>query len=338
VSFAPSLPEGGQPGRVSTVIVHFAGRDDLLRCLASVRRQGVPDLEIVVVDNGSREPVADGLGEDVRLVRLPANLGFAAGANAGLAAATGEHLLLLNPDATLEDGCLAALLEADADVAAPRILLADDPARLDNCGHLLFPDGLNWCRGRGQLAEGRFERPEELLLFSGAAVLFRRGALARSGLFDPGYFAYGEDADLSLRAAALGLVCRYVPDARVRHRVGGSFGRLALRKVFLVERNRVRVAVTHLPWSWLILAPLWTGARHLALARGAVSGAGLAASWPPARRALLPVVVAAAHAAALAGLSGSLRRRRALPARVPVRRLRAARATLGDLLRRPAGL
>jgi GT2 family glycosyltransferase len=336
--FAPALPAACQPGRVSAVVVYHSGEADLRRCVASLAAQELPDLEIVVVDNGSEDGAPARLGPGVRRLRLPRNLGFPGGANAGLLAATGEHLLLLNPDAELEPGCVAALMHAGAHIAAPRILLSDDPDRLENCGHLLFPDGLNWCRGRGELAHGRFEAPEELLLFSGAAVLVARSALVRTGLFDPSYFGYGEDADLGLRAAARGLICRYVPGAVVRHRVGGSFGRLALRKVFLVERNRIRVAVTHLPWRWLLVSPMWTVARHAILARGAVSGTGLASSWEPGRRSLLPAVVLAAQVAGLARLPGSLRRRRALRARVSISRLRSARAGLADLARRPPGV
>jgi GT2 family glycosyltransferase len=325
-------------GRVSVVVVHHRGERDLRRCVASLRAQGWPDLEVVVVDNSEGDGAVGRLDDPVARVRPGRNVGFAAGANAGLRAATGEHLLLLNPDAALRPGCLAALLAADADLAAPRIVLADAPDRLDNCGHDLYPDGLNWCRGRGLTAAGRYEQPEELLLASGAAVLLRRAALARTGLFDPAYVAYGEDADLSLRAAARGLRCRYVPAAVVHHRVGGSYGRLALRKVFQVERNRARVAVTHLPWSWLLASPAWTAARHLALARGAVDGDGLAGSWSPGRRLALPAVVLAAHAASLLDLPGSLARRRALGARVPIERLKRARIGLDALTARPSGV
>lgn len=310
-AFASSVSPGGVPGRVSCVVVHHRGLADLDRCLSSLAGQ-TDDLEIVVVDNGSSEPVSP--RPSVRLVTLPCNLGFGGGVNAGLAVATGAFVLLLNPDAELAPGALAALVEAarDADIVAPRLVLRDQPDRLDNCGHGLYPDGLNWCRGRGEVASGRFERAEDLLLFSGAAVLFRRSALARSGGFDAAYFAYGEDADLGLRAARLGLRCRYEPRAVVHHAVGGSFGRASLRKVFLVERNRLRVAVTHLPRRWLLASPGWTLLRHAALALPSAAGQGIGAGWSVRERVALPFVVAGAQIAALAQLPGSLRRRRAL--------------------------
>ena len=169
-------------------------------------------------------------------------------------------------------------------------------------------------------------------------MLFKRSALAMTGGFDPDYFGYGEDADLSLRAARLGLRCRYVPAAEVHHRVGGSFGRLALRKVMLVERNRARVAITHLPWSWLVVSPWWTFRRHLSLGRGLASGSGLASSWEGWRRSLLPAVVLAAHAASVLDVPGSLRRRRALGGGMGASVLEEARIGVDGLRSRPAGL
>jgi len=334
--FAPRVGGTGVPGRVSAIIVQYVGVDDLRRCVRALEASDWPDLEVVVVDNGSREGVPPEL--EVRRVVLPANVGFAAGANAGLQVASGAHLLLINPDAEVAPDCVRALVDADVDAATARVVLRDAPDRLDNCGHDLYPDGLNWCRGRGEEAAGRYEESEDVLLFSGAAVLLRRAALEDAGLFDPSYWAYGEDADLSLRLAARGLRCRYVREARVTHAVGASFGRTSMRKVFLVERNRARVAVTHLPASWLAASPLWTLARHALMARGAAAGEGLAASWSPARRALLPVVMVAAHVASIADLPAGLRRRRARGGHLDRARLVAARAPLAALAARPTGV
>lgn len=336
--FAPAVPGGGEPGLVSVVLVHHRGTDDLARALASIAAQPEPT-DVVVVDNGAVDPLPP-LPRGVRLVRLPRNIGFGAGVNAGLQVVRGDRVLLLNPDAELAQGCLAALLGVDADVVAPRILLRDDAGRLDNCGHDLYPDGLNWCRGRGLDAAGRYEGPEDLLIFSGAAVLFTREALVRTGGFDPAYFAYGEDAELSLRAARLGLRCRYEPSAIVHHAVGGAFGRSSLKKAFLVERNRARVAWTHLPAGWLVASPVLTALRHAVLFAPAVQGRGVGTGWSPRQRALLPFVIGAATAASIADVPGSLRRRWAMKRLAPATkayRTRLSAATIGPraLLARP---
>jgi len=345
--FAPSFSSVGNSGQVSVVLVHYRGGQDLRDCVAALVSQDWPKLELVLVDNGSAEGLPD-LSDllrrpaewelSVQTVVLQRNEGFAGGANAGAASASGAHIFFLNPDTQVQPGCITALVSAQSDIATARLLLSEDPERLDNCGHGLFPDGLNWCRGRGQSAQQSYLESEDVLLFSGAAVLFKRSALAQTGGFDPAYFAYGEDADLSLRAARLGLNCRYVAEACVHHKVGGSFGRLALRKVLLVERNRSRVAVTHLPWSWLLVSPWWTVRRHLALGKEAASGAGLAASWPAWQRPLLPVVVLAAHAASIWDLPANLLRRRALGGGMRSERLRPARVGIAEITARPAGI
>jgi len=338
--FAPAVDSAGVAGRISIVVVHYRGAEDLSACVASVWDQDA-DVELVIVDNGSPDGAVAGLAADPRLVRqwLPRNLGFAAGANAGIARATGDVVVLLNPDATLRPGCLAALAGAlgDAHVAVPRVLLADDPDRLDSCGHALYPDGLNWCRGRGELATGRYEEPEDVLLFSGAAVAFRRESLALLGGLDEGFWAYGEDADLSLRAARLGLRCRTVPEAVVVHRVGGSFGRYGLRKAFLVERNRIRVALVHLPVPWLLVAPLWTAARVVGLGALGGAGRGVAGGYPPGQRAMLGPTLLAAWGAGVLAAPGSIARRMSLTSvQGYAGALRGARIGLRTLLRRPA--
>ena len=338
--FAPELDAAGVSGRTSVVVVHYAGADDLRTCVDSILAEP-GDVELIVVDNRSVDGATSTLPEDPRLRRvwLPQNVGFAAGANAGLLAASGDVLVLLNPDAAVRRGFVAALRRTlrEADIAVPRVLLADAPERLDSSGHELYPDGLNWCRGRGESARDRFDGVEDVLLFSGAAVGFRRAALVTTGGLDEGFWAYGEDADLGLRAAREGLVCRTSPDAVCTHRVGGSFGRYGLRKAFLVERNRVRVALVHLPLRWLLVSPVWTGLRVLALGLAGGAGRGVAAGYSPTARLLLGPTLFAAWGAGALQAPGSLARRWAL-GRAPQEyrhRLRSARIGVRDLLRRP---
>jgi hypothetical protein len=358
--FAPAVESQGEHSLLSVVLVHYRGVEDLLRCVASLQGQGHRQLEIILVDNGSTDQGATFVTAQqkehdwslpVRLVSLPKNQGFAAGANAGVAESRGEFILLLNPDTEVTKEALESLLSAlanGADIVAPRLLLRDQPDHIDNCGHGLFPDGLNWCRGRGEQAQGRYVKEEEILLFSGAAVMLRRSVLARLGALDVRFFGYGEDADLSLRAARLGLSCRYVPSSVIYHRVGGSFGQLSLRKVFLVERNRVQVALTHLPISWLLASPLWTVARLLVLTSEGARGRGLAASWRPWQRLLLPFAVLAASGASLLAIPGSLARRRGMARLVResgglddsswLQLLGKYRLGLRDISSRPAGV
>ena len=97
--------------RVSALIVSYNTRDLLLEAVESVAR--APEIEIIVVDNASRDGSADAVAEhfpDVRLLRSDRNLGFAGGTNLAARHASGEYLLLLNPDALLTPGALEQLV------------------------------------------------------------------------------------------------------------------------------------------------------------------------------------------------------------------------------------
>ncbi len=337
-----SVAESAGGWRCSVILVHRHGAADLQDAVDSIAAQGGSGTELILIDNASTDHGVDTLAVDpslhLRRIHSSRNLGFAAAANLGLAASRAPLVLLLNPDARLQAGALrhleAALVEGVA-AAAPRIVQRDEPKRLDNAGQDLLADGLNWCRGRGEAAE-LWDAPGDVFLFSGAAVLLDRRAVERAGPFPGHFFAYGEDADLGLRLARLGLRCRYVPEAIVEHRIGGSFGRFSLWKAWLVERNRIEVAVVHLPWPMVLRAPFSTLGRTLLLARQARSGEGLAAGFSPGARALLPLCILGADLAALWRLPASMRRRAAWRARVTDERGLDEDAWAGLLARRVA--
>ena len=107
--------------RASIVIVEYASRAHLPACLDSLRALEYPpdDLEVVVVDNGSPTPVRDLRDRYpwVRFIETGENLGFAGGCNAGVEACTGETIVALNPDVTVQPAWLRAILAPLADAA-----------------------------------------------------------------------------------------------------------------------------------------------------------------------------------------------------------------------------
>jgi len=318
--------------RLSAVVVTHLGGDLLQGCLAALADQAEPPEEVVVATSGPRVPVDAALarsGVPARVVRRPAASHYAPTANAGLAAARGDLLFVLNDDVRVRPGCLATLRRAARDgparqgmarphpaILQPRILLADGSGRLDNVGHGLFPDGFNLARGRGAPDGPSFDAAGSVGAVSGAAFLLPRAVLERVGPFDEALGAFGEDLDLSLRAVRRGVPLRVVPEARVEHVLGASYGRNGLRKVFLVERNRTRAALRSLPATACLGLPLSTALRWGLLAAAALSGRGLGAGLPPA-------AAAAAMAGALAGFAGA-------PGALARRRRDAAGWTLGE--------
>jgi len=291
----------------AVLIVTWLGGPLLARCLASLQAQTLAPAELLVVLSRPRPELAP---RGVRTLILERPSGFAVAANAGLRALGGRDTVLLNDDTVAEPGFLAALAQArqrqGEGLYQPRILLADGSGRLDNAGHGLFPDGFNLARGRGRVEAVAGPVPPTAGAFSGAAVLLTAQVLARVGHFDEDLEAFGEDVDLSLRAVRQGYRIHTVPEARIAHVLGASYGRADARKVFLVERNRLRAAARSLPASALLSMPLWTAARLVGLAAAAAAGQGIGAGVG------LPGVAAtlAGTAAGLAALPDALRKRR----------------------------
>jgi GT2 family glycosyltransferase len=319
---------------ITVVVVNWNRRHLLAACLDSLARQTYRNFEVVVVDNGSNDgsvalikDLAGGYPVPIRLIENSNNRGFCAANNQGFAASHSELIALLNNDAEAEPGWLAALERAilssdDMGMAASKIgmvaskiVVWEEPSRIDKVGHLMYPDGQNRGRGTGQLDQGQFDRVEETLWPDGCAALYRRAMLDEIGGFDEEFFAYADDAELGLRGRIAGWTCLYTPEAVVRHHRGATLGLDSARRITLIERNRVLLAVKLFPWNliWVngayylarIGAGLWAALRNhgelrrysgtrgkfsaaMALARGTISAIPLIPSMLRKRRAFRP--------------------------------------------------
>jgi len=317
-AYDPAVP-------VSVIVVNWNGREHLDTCFRSVLTQTLAGIEPIMVDNGSSDGSIDHVrarfGDAVRIVALAANTGYGCALNAGMRCARGRYLFALNNDTELDAACLSALFAAAAHYPtagsfAPKILSFTERHRIDNVGHLLYADGLS--RGRGRLEEdhGQYDRDEEILLFSGCAVLLRREMLSDIGAFDEDLFAYCEDTDLGLRAQLAGWRCRAVPTAVVYHKYSASTAHYAPMKAFLVERNRAWVAVKCLPTPLLLVSPIFTLLRLGAQAVGALTHRGAAGRFTTdhSARALVAILLRAL-VAAIRGLPQAWRKRRPIQQR-----------------------
>jgi GT2 family glycosyltransferase len=226
---------------VSLVLVAHRSSSLLPAAAAAFRREaaaaGVRG-EVIVVEQSEDAAEAERAAASApdRLLVLP-NRGYAAGINAGCAAARGAVLLAANPDVELGPGALAALLAALSsgwDVAGPQFALAGflfppaDPQtpRAELARRRAAP-GRVWRAHLGrELARWRqaWEAVAPLAqpALSGALLAFRRELLARVGPWDEGYFLYFEETDWLRRAARAGARLALVPVARATHRWGHS--------------------------------------------------------------------------------------------------------------------
>lgn len=232
---------------LSVLIVSFNTRDllrDALRSLLGECREAARDeleVEVLVLDNASRDGSADMVAAEfpeVRLVRSPSNLGFAAANNRLFPMAGGRLVALLNPDARLRPGTLRRAIERmDAEPgvgAAGGRLVGSDGSPQPSARQ--FPSALNDLLTLSGLAArfprsrffGRFDRtwadatePAEVDWVPGAFLVLRREVLAQVGHFDEDFFLYYEEVDLCRRIRAAGHSIWYWPDLVIEH-VGGA--------------------------------------------------------------------------------------------------------------------
>lgn len=229
-------------------------------------------VRVVLIDNG--DDFSSGLPEEISCHRLPleklgghGNQGYGAGHNLAILTSGADYHLVLNPDVEMEADALAeglAFLESHPALIclAPAVFDAADrhqglcrrkPAVFDLIVRGFMPGPLR-ALFRKRLA--RYELrdcldPQTVLfdppVISGCFMLFRAGALREIGGFDPGYFLYFEDYDLSFRAAQRGRLA-YLPSMRIRH-FGGDAARKGLKHIALFSRSALRFYRRH-GWLW----------------------------------------------------------------------------------------
>jgi GT2 family glycosyltransferase len=240
---------------VAAVVGNYQGEQVLRDCLGSLARQTMPPAEVIVADASSSDAspgIADELG--ARLVTGPNNgLGFLY--NLGARSTTCEYVLLSNNDVAYEPDCLELLVHAMED---DERRFAADPTQLDWTGGKVIHARTMIKRGkllREYLPGLHFEAvvPAEALSptvsANGAAMLVRRDKLLELGGFDETFFMDYEDLDLCWRAWLRGWPTVYVPDARLRHRVGAvTTVAVQPRRSASAHHNLVRFALKCLPW------------------------------------------------------------------------------------------
>lgn len=282
------------PPRVVCLILNWRGAADTLACLAAVAAADYPNLEILVVDNGSGDDstaVIRAAFPRQIILELPENRGFAGGNNAGIRWAqerSADYVWLLNSDARPESGALRAMVD----------LAARDP-RMGAVGSVLLdltPERRlqEWGGGWFQPWFGRFAAHQQppaagrLHYISGASLLIRMAAIAAIGLLDDRFFFYGEDIDFGIRLRRAGWRLGVAADARVLHRQAGS-GLRQFRREFYLNAAAARLVRRHYPGAALLvpLGVLRRGLKSALLGRGRRLRAvisGTVAGWRCFRR------------------------------------------------------
>lgn len=226
---------------ISAIIVNYNAGPLLRGCVDSLLACRL-DIEIIVVDNASHDGSLERLPESpqVRIIRNPANEGFAAACNIGVQASSAPFLFFLNPDCSFQPGAITTLLDglqSDNRVCMVGGLLVNEDGTEQGGGRRAVPTpwrsfvrafGLHRFADRWPKLFYDFhlhmqplpDTPIEVEAISGACMLVRRDAASDVGLWDEGYFLHCEDLDWCMRFRQKGWKILFVPDARISHALG----------------------------------------------------------------------------------------------------------------------
>ncbi len=268
MTHAPS--SRSDPPRVSVVILNYNGAPWLERCLASIREQSVFDrIEVILADNCSTDG-SDRLAADLvrdwpnaRFIQHGRNLGYCEGNNRAALHATGHFLFFLNNDTWLEPDCLQALLDAvgQSGAAAAMPLVLNYP---DNSFQSLGAAGFDLFGLASRHAP--FDVVREVLMPEGCAYLIDRRLFESLGKFDPTFFMFADELDLSWRVWIAGHRAVGVPASRLHHRGAAQVNpkggartaefRTSDTKRFYANRNALLVLLKNCQGLLLLLVPL----------------------------------------------------------------------------------
>ncbi|RLC69831.1 MAG: glycosyltransferase family 2 protein [Chloroflexi bacterium] len=281
------------PNLVSVIIPHWNAAHHLPTCLESLRHQTHPRVEVIVADNGSTDGSLELLSDYawVRVLPLGENRGFAGACNAGIQAARGEIILLLNNDTEADPHWLEEIIAAferhpEAGLIASKMLLFDRRDTFHTAGDFYRVDGIPGNRGVWQHDEGQYDREEYVFSACGGSAAYRREMLGQIGLLDEDFFFSCEDVDLAWRAQLAGYRCVYAPRAVVYHKLSATGG--GVTASFYDGRNFIYLLAKDYPgdlwrihWRAILRAQLritvkalraWCGEAARARLRGQLVG------------------------------------------------------------------
>jgi len=306
---------------VTIIVVNWNGIKFIQDCLASLERQTWKNREFILVDNGSKDGSSEYMQRwaervpNAQVILLPRNAGFCEANNRAFAKAGGEWIALLNNDAIAEPDWIEALVRHGdpsrrLGMLGSKILFAEPDGVIDKAGHLIYWDGQNRGRGTMERDVGQFDREEEILWPDACAALYHRRIFEETGGFDETFFAFGDDADLGMRARLLGWKAWYVPDAVVHHRHSATAGVYSPLKIMLVERNRLLLAIKNFSLPLLLSNPFWSIRRFVWHTYAASKHQGAAGQFVTAQGwGRLLLILGWAHVSAARRLPSALRKR-----------------------------
>lgn len=239
--------------KVSIITVNYNQAEETCALLESIRQQDYPAVEMLVIDNASRENPEQLILQrfpEVIFLRSEQNLGFAGGNNLALPYATGDYLFFVNNDAELTDGCIQQMLavfreQPKAGMVSPLICymhVNGQPDVIQYAGMTQVNPltGRNYTVGNKETHSGQFTESTQTAYAHGAAMMIPRRVLEEVGPMDEGFFLYYEELDWCERIRRAGWQVWVQPLAKVYHKESLTVGKMGPLKTYYLTRNRIR--------------------------------------------------------------------------------------------------
>lgn len=235
---------------ISVIILNYNSKEYLIKCLQSIISSNYKNLEIIIVDNNSKDSshkkCKDSFPE-IKLIENKSNVGFCEGNNIGIRQAKGEFVVILNPDTQIENNLFHELLNAflkNGDgLYQPKIMFMDTSNTINTTGNLTQLFGFGYSRGYGQKDIGQYDLKKEMNFVSGACFFTSLNIIKKIGLFDSFLYMTHDDQELGWRSALYGIPSYFVPSATIYH-VGGHVFKWSKMRYYFLERNRMYLLLT----------------------------------------------------------------------------------------------
>lgn len=251
----------------AVVILNWNGRKYLEQFLPPLIQYSSGEAEIIVADNASNDDSISFLETNfpsIRIIRNPANEGFARGYNLALKQVKADYYILLNSDIEVTPDWIHPvidMMEKDLSIAAcqPKIRSYFERTKFEYAGAaggFIDKYGYPFCRGRlfQSIEEdlGQYDDAIEIFWATGACMFVRADLFHQAGGLDEDFFAHMEEIDLCWRLKNLGYKIMYCPQSVVYHIGGGTLPKISWRKTYYNFRNNFYLLYKNLPDNLLI--------------------------------------------------------------------------------------
>lgn len=234
---------------VSIITINYNQIPYTLEMLRSLERCAYKNLEVIVVDNASRENPEKAILEsfpDTKVIISRENLGFAGGNNLGAREAKGKYLFFLNNDTEVDPDAIHHLVDLfethpDAGMASPKILYYNSGGLIQyvGCENVNPLTGRNFRVGFKTTDTGKYDTTRITELAHGAAMMVPRSVINKAGMMPDFFFLYYEELDWCQTIKNAGYHIYVVPKARIHHKESMSVGKGSTLKTYYMTRNRL---------------------------------------------------------------------------------------------------